>query len=190
MRRIILSSVPPETPLPEALESIHPKTRALVVARPAGDSNVVTAGDIMEEINRALDSGRDPASVHVDKVVPKARPTKASPVSFPPDVDLPPNLNFAEQNIDPFLLVDTITTAERNFFESAFKADDQRYVVQHLGPDWAIVVTASELGARKLCTNLTICTCVGEPKHTFEPGQLVEPGKCNKPHAVKVNCKP
>jgi hypothetical protein len=190
MRRIILASVPASTTLAAALDRIPPETRALVVERPDGRSVVVTAGEIMEAMNSALDSGLDPKGVRVDKVFPPNKTPYAVPMALPSNFSLKLDKGLATQSLDLSSEEQDMTPAERSHFAPIFKDGAQTYVVQHLGPDWAVVVTAKESDGLALTASLTICTCVGDPKHRFEPSQLVVPGKCNKPHGVQVNCKP
>lgn len=188
MKRIVLASVPSDTPLSAALESIHPKTRGVVVKRSKGKSTLITAGDIMEAINNCLDAGRDPGKVFVGSVIPAQAPTTAPPLSLPPGFSMTRHISLANGGPDLTAVESNLTLGEQDHFRAAFQNDDQRYVVQHHGTDWAVVVTASERYADQLNTAFIVCTCVGDPKHRFEPSQLAVPGKCNKPHGVKVNC--
>jgi hypothetical protein len=184
MDRLVLASVPFDMPVPQALQSIRPRTRAIVVTGPHR-ARLVTAGDIMEASNIALDADRDPASVKVGEVVSAHVPIKALPLALPRNFKLAGEFGRAQ--------FPQLTLEERMHFESAFKesieSSDTRYIIQHLGPDAAVVVTASEYFTAELGDNVTICTCVGDPKHSFEPRQLRVPGKCNKPHGVPVTCR-
>jgi hypothetical protein len=177
MRRIVLASVPSDMSLPEALERIHSGTRAVVVDDSDG-GRLVTAGDIMAASNAALDAGRKPEDVKVGSVVSSHARTTAP--LLPHSFNIPAGVGG----------IPDLTQQEHNHFGTAFNASvDKRYVVQHLSADAALVVTASELFAVDLADNVTICTCAGDPKHSFEPRQLRVPGKCNKPHGVPVTCR-
>lgn len=173
MDRLVLASVSLDVSLEKALGSIRAGTRAIVVIRPEGPL-LLTAGDIMAACNAALDSGHDPEKVKVGEVVPAHAPVKAAPDPLPQGVDM------ASQ---------VLTNAEREHFERAFDQDDQRYLIQYVAADMAVVVTASENFKRDLSSSFTICTCAGDPKHSFEQRQLVTPGICNKPHGAKVTCR-
>ena len=82
-----------------------------------------------------------------------------------------------------------LATHERQHFEAAFHNEDQRYVIQHMDDDQAVVVTASERFAADLNSSVVVCTCAGFPMHSFEQQELRDPDKCNNPHGVPVTCK-
>lgn len=178
MDRIELASVPGNMPLPLALTKFKANTRALVVHRPVGEPFLLTASDIAAGINDALDANRDPGSVTVAEIEPSVAVRR---------VAAPPSLAgvFANSRM--------ITSPERDAFESVFHAapqdaDHRLYTIQYVDNQKAIVVTASERYGAELGETTTICRCVGNPVHTFEKRQLVEPDKCNKPHGVAVVC--
>lgn len=180
MQRIVLGSVKPTLSLPEALGKIRTGTRAVVVSDGHG-SRVVTAGDIFDAMNDALDVGKDPKSIEVGEVKPTLLRValEAPPITatdrFGPPGSWPP-LTFPEENHFRLLLM-------------AKEGDKrQRYVVEEIGPEGAVVVTSSEDFAGHLAKSLTICKCAGEPVHSFEPDQVRVPGVCNKPHGKRVTC--
>lgn len=178
MDRLELASVPADTPLPLALTKFRMNTRALVVRRPVGGHFLLTASDIASGINDAIDAKRDPAKVTVGEIEP------IEPVRH---VAAPSSLRGMPTNSR------MITSLERDAFGSVFHAAPQDtghrlYSIQYADDEKAIVVTASERYGAELGETTTICRCVGNPVHTFEQRQLVEPDKCNKPHGVPVTC--
>jgi hypothetical protein len=177
MDRIILATVPSTASLPEALASIHPNTRAIVVVGSEG-ALLVTAGDIMSAMNDALDSDRKPKDVKVGQVILAQAPLKTLK-SFPLRVGV---------DFGPVGSRVGVTYDETPQFETFFADNDHRHIVEQIGPDTATVVTASERFAGDLGKSVIICVCAGDPKHSFEPDQVRVPGTCNKPHAKKVTC--
>jgi hypothetical protein len=180
MQRVVLGSVKPTLSLPEALDKIRAGTRAVVVSDGHG-SRVVTAGDIFEAMNDALDAGKDPKSIEIGDVMPTLlrvalrAPSIAATDRFGPPGSWPP-----------------LTLPEEDHFRSILMTKDgdhrPRYVVEEIGPEGAVIVTSSELFAGHLAKSLTICKCAGEPVHSFEPDQVWLPGVCNKPHGKPVTC--
>lgn len=189
MRRIVLASVKFETPLSQGLDCIHPKTRAVVVDRREEGPLLLTASDIMEATNNARDAHLDPAKIELGRVTARLWPINAKPRPLPSDFDMPHDFK-ADRNFDVTQVFD-LTPQERTHYEAVFADDiDPRYAIQQIAGDVAVVVTASERLAYDLGTSFTICTCAGDPVHRFEPRQLRVPGRCNKPHAKPVICRP
>jgi len=189
MDRLVLASVPFDLPLPDAFISMRADTSAVVVDGP-GRPRLVSAGDMMEARNDAVDEGRDPATIRIGDVASRLLPTKAAPAALP--LRVPAGSEFGGKFSGAGIMPD-----ERSHFESAFRKaprlphgpdGDENYLVQQITPDFAVVVTASERFAATLGASTMICTCAGDPVHTFEPRQLRVPGTCNKPHAKPVTC--
>ncbi len=175
MERIVLARVAHDTSLTDALKKFRPKTRAIVVTSPDG-SYLLTAGDLMDASNDAVDAQQDPAKVPVSRAV-----SRHTPITF--------QLLQASRviaSVGP----GNITDDERERFKGAFDSEgfDRRYLIEQVGSDAAVVVTASERFAHELGGSVVVCTCAGDPVHTFEQRQLKVPGKCNKPHGVDVTC--
>jgi len=180
MQRIVLGRVKPTLSLPQALDKIKAGTRAVVVGDGHG-SRVVTAGDIFEAMNEALDAGKDPKSVEIGEVKPTLpRVALGAPPITTTDRFGPPGSR------------PSLTLPEEDRFRSLLMAKDggkePRYLVEEIGPEGAVIVTSSEAFAGHLAKSLTICKCAGEPIHSFEPDQVRVPGVCNRPHGKPVTC--
>jgi len=180
MDTLQLAVVSAETLLPQALNRIRKGTRALVVQSPERPPLMVTAGDIMATWNNALDHQRNPREVQVGTVIPTRWPTRV-PMNSPGSV--PPTQFSAGVVVEvlgaPPPLIE---------YEGFFDQNDDRYAIHQIIGDTATVVTASERYTADLSTAITICRCIGNPVHTFEPRQLVNPNVCNKPHGASVVC--
>ena len=185
---LVLASVPFDMPLPDAFVSMRANTSAVVVDGPGGP-RLVSAGDMMEARNAAVDEGRNPAAIRIGDIASRLLPTEA-PVTRRDRLSAGGEFGrmFSDGGMTP---------GERSQFESAFRKapqpphgpdGDENYLVQQITPDFAVVVTASERFAATLGASTMICTCAGDPVHTFEPRQLRVPGTCNKPHAKPVTC--
>jgi hypothetical protein len=160
----------------------HPFALIAPLSDAAGHgSRVITAGDIFEAMNDALDAGKDPKSIEVGEVKPTlSRVALGAPPITETDRFGPPgswpSLTFPEKDrLGPLLMA---------------KDDDKkhRYLVEEIGPEGAVIVTSSEAFAGHLAKSLTICKCAGEPVHSFEPDQIRVPGVCSKPHGKPVTC--
>jgi len=180
MQRIVLGSVKPTLSLPKALDKIRAGTRAVVINDGHG-SRIVTAGDIFDAMNDALDAGKDPKSIAIGDVNPTLPRVAvgAPPITKTDRFGLPgslPSLTLPEEERFRSLLV--MTDGDKR----------PRYVVEEIGPEGAVVVTSSEIFAGHLAQTLTICKCAGKPVHSFEPDQVRVPGVCNMPHGKRVTC--
>ena len=173
MDRLVLACIPADTPLLDALGKMRPKTRAIVVKGSDGPPVLVTAGNIMSMCNDLSDQNVDLAKIKVEIFRPVHTPLLVP--NYPNDLR-----SFAGPSLN---------NDERKHFEEIFRQKDERYIIQGIRGDAAVVVTASEAFAYQLNRSYTRCTCVGDPVHSFEQEDLVEIGKCNKPHAVKVTCE-
>lgn len=180
MQRIVLATVKPTASLPEGLKSIRAGTRAVVINDGHG-SRMITAGDIFEAMNEALDKGEKPKDVKLAEVKPsQLRIALEAPVIQTIDRFGPPGS------------VPSMTSTEEDHFSAILMtngADDKpRYTVEEIGPASATIVTSSETFADALAKSVTVCKCAGSPIHSFEPHQVRVPGVCNKPHGSKVTC--
>lgn len=175
---LTVSLAPGDTPLSDALSRIRPGTRALVVHRKDAPPLLITAGDIMAAINDALDGGQKPKKIPLHTVSPIHTPMIAPGYAGPIRLAGPLPLGIARSDAQRFL------TGYQAFFDE----NDNRYAIHEVGADTALVVTASERVAADLSSAVIICKCAGDPVHTFEPRQLINPGVCNKPHRKKVTC--
>jgi hypothetical protein len=184
MERVVLARVPFDMPLSEALRCVRAGTRAVVVSR-HDNPVLVTAGDIMAAMNAALDANKNPVSIRIGDIVPVPADTK--PFPRPLNIAPPLNLNLPEAGV-PMPHLPRKSGLERSHFETVFRDQDTHYAIQHLDSGLAVVVTASEHLAMDLGSSVTICSCEGDPVHSFERRQLVKPGICNKPHAKRVTC--
>jgi hypothetical protein len=145
---------------------------------------------MMEARNAAVDDGTDPAHIKIGHVESRLTPTKPPPVALPVHIPLGGELGT--------IVGFHITAHERSHFEQAFQdapltahqpALNENYLIQDITSDAAVVVTASEAFSVVLKASFEICSCEGDPVHTFEPRQLKVKGVCNKPHAKPVTCK-
>lgn len=180
MDELVLALVSAKTSLPHALESIRPGTRALVVHSPDRPPLLVTAGDIMAAMNEAVEHDYDPFDIPISTVTPAHTPMRA------------PKQSRGRDSAHSFGAATAIavmaTPVVKTDYLKIFGQHDDRYAIHEFNGDTARVVTASERFAAELNTAITICRCTGKPVHAFEPRQLVNPGVCNKPHAVPVVC--
>jgi hypothetical protein len=178
MDRLELASVPAELPLPEALKKFRPNTRALVV-RHGGKGYLLTASDIANGMNSAVDIDYDPALVTVGDIATQMLARQVPAPALPAAHTRSASRSFSSQESAAFT---------KAFDPVIIGASPQLYTIQHLGDATAIVVTSSERLRAELGETTTICRCVGPKVHTFEKRQLVDPDKCNKPHRVAVVC--
>jgi hypothetical protein len=180
MQRIVLANVKPTSSLPEALDRMQPGTRAVVVSDGHG-SRIITAGDIFEAINDALDAGKNPEDIQVAEV----KPTLLRIALEAPGIGVTDR--FGRPGSLPSLAL-----TEQNHFRSILMMDSrkrrQRYIVEEIGPESTAIITSSDTFARGLAKSVTICKCAGDPVHSFEPDQVRVAGVCNKPHGSKVTC--
>jgi hypothetical protein len=180
MDQIELAAISENTSLLEALRGIRKGTRAVVVVRGKDQPPLlVTASDIMEACNDAVDRGQDPEKVKVATVVPAHRPALAPGY-------LPSSIHPSRADFGSGPVVGGPVNAIA--YNQMFAKTDDRYAVHEVTGDTALVVTSSERLTGELRNAVTICSCVGNPVHRFEPWQLVVPGRCNKLHGVKVKC--
>lgn len=188
MQRLALALVPTDMPLDRALTSFRTNTRGLVVEN-SGRSYLVTASDIADAWNAAVDAGEDPVTVPIGRIHPRHLFVAGSPLPLRHNLlgGLPILTENGRYNLAGRL--PTLTEHETTHFLNVFQGEDPQYTVQDIGSDAAIVVTSSEVFADGLQSSVIMCTCVGNPVHRFEHRQLVDPRKCNKPHAVAVNCR-
>jgi len=180
MDQIELAVVSGEVSLLEALDSIRPGTRAVVVVRDRSRPPLLwTAGDLMEACNEAVDCNKDPSVIEVGSVAPTHRPAIAPGL-------LPASIHpfRADVGKGPF----SGPTVNSLAYEQMFDKTDDRYAIHEVKGDTALVVTSSERYTGELRNSVTICKCVGNPVHRFEPWELVVPGRCNKLHHVSVHC--
>lgn len=179
MQRIILGHVKPSDSVTDALNNmLGTGTRAVVVSDGHG-SRIVTAGDIFDAMNDAIDAGRDPKKIEVGEVKPSLLRVA---LQSPPILAMN---RFGLPGSQP-----PMTLQEEIHFRSILKTHSghDQYVVEEIGPEGAAIVTSSEAFAGHLSKSLMICKCSGEPVHTFEPDQVRVAGVCNKPHGKPVTC--
>ncbi len=173
MDRLELARVPDKTSLRSALAKIRPGTRAVVVTG-ANGHRIVTAGEILAACNDAVDAGRDPASIPVAEAVAATGPEVAAE---------------SRDLLDKRSVLDArIGGDDRAAAKRGGPALNHLFSITGVTHDAAVVVTASGRFAANLSGNLEICTCDGDPVHSFERRDLVVPGRCNKPHGVPVTC--
>jgi hypothetical protein len=161
-----LNRVPAETSLVEAFERLQPGKRAVVVGEEEAPY-LVTADDLMEACNKAVENNENPALTPVTAARGRGAVIETSSVPM-----------------------EAFEKSLRRHFEHVFRpfaVDDDRFTVRRIDDGSSFVVTASEF--LQLGQSITICTCVGNPVHRFNQAQLRVPGKCNMPHGVKVTCR-
>src|SRR6266446_5492265 len=116
MDRIVLASVPFDTPLSQVLAKMRPGTRAAVVVKPGGPV-LVTAGDIMDAINAQVDAKRDPSMVKVGQIN-----TDQGRIATPPF----PRPQF--EGLSTTEQLPNFTASEEKHFKDAFdRTNDRRY---------------------------------------------------------------
>jgi hypothetical protein len=176
MDRVELTSVPANMPLPQALTKFRKETRALVV-RQGSKGYLLTASDIANGINNAIEIDLNPALVTVGDIATQMLARQVVAPALPGDMRSA-SRSFSTQEV----------TAFRTAFSRGALGNLHLYTIQRIDDLTAIVVTSSERFGAELGETTTICRCVGNPVHTFEKRQLVDPDKCNKPHRVAVVC--
>jgi hypothetical protein len=182
--KVELVLMQPTVSLARALKSIRTGTRALMVDGASGPK-LLTVADILSAANHALESGRQPSDLSLGDVIAEKLLPQNGSRTVGDSLTSVHSHSLADATIVGHVVADMLSD------RTPIRSRDWTFEMRRRGATSTAVITASERFVAELAMDAVICTCNGEPQHSFEKHQLATPGKCNVPHKrpATVTCR-